>query len=190
MVMLSGAACYMPRLSPKLPSMLRVAITGPESTGKSTLSRRLAEHYRTTWAPEYARQYLGEYGPSYKLSDLEKIARGQLAAEAEAIAAASRVVFFDTDLLVIKIWAEDAFGECPAWIQRHLEERRYDLVLLPGIDLPWEYDPLREHPHRRPYFYELYRSELQKLGANYFEISGSSAQRLEQARKAVDSLCR
>jgi NadR type nicotinamide-nucleotide adenylyltransferase len=170
--------------------MIRVAITGPESTGKSTLSRLLAEHYRTTWAPEYARQYLEEHGPSYTLQSLEAIARGQLAAEAAAEAAARHVVFFDTDLLVIKIWAEDAFGQCPAWILRHLEQQRYDLVLLPGIDLPWEYDPLREHPHRRQYFYELYRSELQKMGATYVEISGSSAQRFEQARKAVDSLSR
>ena len=89
---------------------------------------------------------------------------------------------------MIKIWAENAFGQCPVWIQRHVEEHRYDLVLLPNIDLPWEYDPLREHPHRRQYFYELYRNELQKIGAAYVEISGSSAQRLEQARKAVDAL--
>jgi NadR type nicotinamide-nucleotide adenylyltransferase len=168
--------------------MLRVAITGPESTGKSTLSRLLAEHYGTTWAPEYARHYLEEHGPQYTLSDLEKIAHGQLAAEATATAAAHRVVFFDTDLLVIKIWAEDAFGTCPAWIVRQLEQQRYDLVLLPGIDLPWEYDPLREHPHRRQYFYDLYLNELQTMGANYVEISGPSNQRLEQACKAIDAL--
>lgn len=168
--------------------MLRVAVTGPESTGKSTLSRQLAEHYATAWAPEYARQYLQENGPSYTLHDLEAIARGQLAAEAAATAAAHEVVFFDTDLLVIKIWAEDAFGQCPAWILTHLEQQRYDLVLLPGIDLPWEFDPLREHPHRRPYFYDLYLTKLQKMGANYVEISGPSNQRFEQARKAVEAL--
>ncbi|QIL75877.1 MULTISPECIES: AAA family ATPase [Hymenobacter] len=168
--------------------MLRVAITGPESTGKSTLSRLLAEHYATTWAPEYARQYLEENGPRYTLYDLEQIAHGQLAAEASAAAAAREVVFFDTDLLVIKIWAEDAFGQCPDWIQRHLEQQRYDLVLLPGIDLPWEFDPLREHPHRRQYFYNLYLAQLQKMGATYVEISGTSGQRFEQARKAVDVL--
>jgi NadR type nicotinamide-nucleotide adenylyltransferase len=167
--------------------MLRVAITGPESTGKSTLSRLLAEHYGTTWAPEYARQYLEENGPRYTLHDLERIARGQLAAEAAAAAAAHEVVFFDTDLLVIKIWAEDAFGQCPAWIRRHLEQR-YDLVLLPGIDLPWEFDPLREHPHRRQYFYNLYLNELQTMGAAYVEISGTGGQRFEQARKAVEVL--
>jgi nicotinamide riboside kinase len=97
-------------------------------------------------------------------------------------------VFFDTDLLVIKIWAKDAFGQCPAWIQRHLEQPRYDLVLLPGIDLPWEFDPLREHPHRRQYFYDLYLAELQAMGATYVEISGPGSQRFEQARKAVDVL--
>ncbi|GAB2455851.1 hypothetical protein GCM10011375_03790 [Hymenobacter qilianensis] len=168
--------------------MLRVAITGPESTGKSTLSRQLAEHYGTTWAPEYARHYLEEHGSGYTLHDLEQIARGQLAAEATAAAAAHEVVFFDTDLLVIKVWAEDAFGQCPAWIQRHLEQQRYDLVLLPGIDLPWEFDPLREHPHRRHYFYDLYLAELRALGATYVEISGPGSQRFEQARKAVDLL--
>ena len=168
--------------------MLRVAITGPESTGKSTLSRLLAEHYATTWAPEYARQYLEENGSSYTLHDLEEIARGQLDAEAAAVAIAHEVVFFDTDLLVIKIWAEDAFGQCPAWIRSYLEQQRYDLVLLPGIDLPWEFDPLREHPHRRQYFYALYLHELQAMGANYVEISGTSNQRFEQARKAVDAL--
>ncbi len=109
-------------------------------------------------------------------------------ATAAAAAAAHEVVFFDTDLLVIKIWAEDAFGLCPAWIQRHLVQHRYDLVLLPGIDLPWELDPLREHPHRRPYFYDLYLKELQRLGANYVEISGTGSQRFEQARKAVEVL--
>ncbi|SMB96630.1 nicotinamide mononucleotide-binding domain [Hymenobacter roseosalivarius DSM 11622] len=168
--------------------MLRVAITGPESTGKSTLSRLLAEYYKTTWAPEYARQYLEEYGPGYTLQDLEAIAHGQLAAEAAAAATAHEVVFFDTDLLVIKIWAEDAFGQCPAWILRQLEQQRYDLVLLPNIDLPWEFDPLREHPHRRQYFYDLYLNELRNMGATYVEINGPPAQRFEQARKAVDAL--
>lgn len=172
--------------------MLRVALTGPESTGKSTLSRLLAEHYRTAWAPEYARQYLEEHGPRYALPDLEEIARGQLRAAAEATTEAGRlgrpVVFFDTELLVIKIWAEHAFGHCPAWIVRHLQQHPHDLVLLPNVDLPWEPDPLREHPHQRHYFYERYQHELRSLGANFAEISGPPAQRLEQARSLVDGL--
>ena len=87
---------------PQPPKVLRVSLTGPESTGKSTLAARLAAHYGTTFAPEFAREYLAGSGPHYTAEDLEEIARGQLAAEAEAEALATRVVFCDSDLLVIK----------------------------------------------------------------------------------------
>jgi NadR type nicotinamide-nucleotide adenylyltransferase len=172
--------------------MLRVALTGPESTGKTTLSRQLAAHYHTVWAPEYARQYLEENGPNYTLPDLEKIALGQLQAETTAAEQAARlgrpVVLFDTDLLVIKIWSEHAFGHCPEWVLRQIEHQRYDLILLLGVDLPWEPDPLREHPNHRQYFYDLYQRELRGQLSNFAEISGNPAQRLEQACFHIDEL--
>ncbi|GAA4011759.1 hypothetical protein GCM10022408_25320 [Hymenobacter fastidiosus] len=168
--------------------MLRVALTGPESTGKTTLSRLLAEQYQTTWAPEYARAYLEARGPNYGLADLETIAQGQLAAEEAAAAQAHRVVFYDTDLLVIKIWSEHAFGHCPEWILRRIEQRRYDLVLLLDVDLPWEPDPLREHPTHRQHFYNLYHTELSSQVSNFAEISGPPARRFEQACYLVDEL--
>ncbi|QJX46039.1 ATP-binding protein [Hymenobacter taeanensis] len=174
--------------------MLRIALTGPESTGKTTLSRQLAEQYRTAWAPEYARQYLEERGPDYTLADLEEIARGQLQAEDAAVQQArhlgKHLVFLDTDLLVIKIWSEHAFGHCPEWILRRIAQHHYSLVLLLGVDLPWEPDPLREHPNHRQYFYDLYQRELRSQVANFAEISGSPAQRLEQACFYVDELLR
>ncbi|GGG30630.1 AAA family ATPase [Hymenobacter glacieicola] len=172
--------------------MLRVALTGPESTGKTTLSRLLAEHYHTVWAPEYARHYLEERGPNYTLADLEEIARGQLEAEATAAAAAARlgrpILFCDTDLLVIKIWSEHAFGHCPDWIRRQVQVQQYSLVLLLGVDLPWEPDPLREHPNHRQYFYDLYQRELREQFSNFAEISGTPSQRLEAACFHVDAL--
>ncbi|MBC8083675.1 MAG: ATP-binding protein [Hymenobacter sp.] len=174
--------------------MLRVTITGPESTGKTTLSRQLAAHYHTAWAAEYARGYLEANGPRYSLPDLEAIAQGQLDAEARAAAEAraqDRPVFFcDTDLLVIKVWAEHAFGHCPAWILRYLEEPRYDLVLLLNVDLPWEPDPLREHPNLRQHFFRIYQRTLQEQGANFTIISGPPAQRFGQAGRLVDELLR
>lgn len=171
-----------------------VALTGPESTGKSTLSRLLAAHYGTTHAPEYARAYLDQHGPAYTLPDLEAIARGQLAAEetavAEAAAAGQSVVFFDTDLLVIKIWAEHAFGHCPAWIAQHLHQHPPSLTLLLAVDLPWEPDPLREHPDpaQRRYFYQWYCRELQALPGRYAKIGGPPAERLTRAVAAVEAL--
>lgn len=168
--------------------MLRVALTGPESTGKTTLSRQLAAHYHTAWAPEYARSYLQQHGPGYTLDDLEIIARGQVAAEEEAATRAHRVVFCDTDLLVIKVWAEHAFGQCPEWVKQRIQQQHYDLILLLDVDIPWEADPLREHPNHRQHFYSIYHSELSSQMANFAEISGSPAERLEQACFFVDEL--
>ena len=177
--------------------MRRISLTGPESTGKSTLAAQLAAHYGAAFVPEYARQYLQQHGPRYALADLEAIARGQLAAEDAALPgpaptppSAAGLLFCDTDLLVIKIWAEHAFGVCPAWVLRELARPRYALTLLLGVDLPWAPDPLREHPApaQRRYFYELYRAELQARNWPFVEISGPPAQRLAQARAAVDAL--
>ena len=168
----------------------RVSITGPEAAGKSTLAAQLAAHYGTTFVPEYARAYLQEHGPGYTLADLENIARGQLAAEEAAASQASGLLFCDTDLLVIKVWAENAFGHCPAWIETELCRPRYALTLLLAPDLPWQPDPLREHPDpaQRQHFYQLYRQTLLALGWPFAEISGPGKQRLAQAQVAVDKL--
>ena len=170
--------------------MLRVSLTGPESTGKSTLAAQLAVHYRTSFAPEFAREYLALSGPHYTVGDLEEIARGQLAAEIEAEARAHDVVFCDSDLLVIKIWAEHAFGTCPEWVLKRIDEQQYDLVLLMGVDLPWQPDPLREHPHLRQHFYDLYQRELREQMSNFAEISGDGDRRFAQACFLVDELLR
>ena len=167
--------------------MRRISLTGPESAGKSTLAAQLAAHYGTTFVPEYARQYLEENGARYTLPDLEAIAHGQLAAEDTAVTQAADLLFCDTDLLVLKIWAENAFGTCPAWILAELARPRYALTLLLAPDLPWAPDPLREHPDpaQRWHFYELYRAELVVRGWPFAEISGPSAERLKQAVAAI-----
>ena len=170
--------------------MQRISLTGPESAGKSTLAAQLAAHYGTGFVPEFARQYLEKNGPAYALPDLEAIARGQLAAEDAAAAQARRLLFCDTDLLVIKIWAENAFGTCPPWVLAELAQPRYALTLLLAPDLPWTPDPLREHPDpaRRWHLYRLYKAELQRLSWPFVEISGLPPQRLAQAIAAADAL--
>ena len=170
--------------------MLRISLTGPESAGKSTLAAQLAAHYGTTFVPEYARAYLEESRTAYTLADLEAIARGQLAAEDVAAAQATRLLFCDTDLLVIKFWAENAFGTCPVWVLAELARPRYALTLLLAPDLPWAPDPLREHPDpaQRWHFYNLYRAELVSRAWPFVEISGPPAQRLAQALGACAKL--
>ncbi|PKV66660.1 AAA family ATPase [Pontibacter ramchanderi] len=170
--------------------MLKVAITGPESTGKSTLSQQLAAHYNTVWVPEYARTYIEDLARPYTLQDLETIARGQLDLEEQIEQEANRILFSDTDLLVIKIWSEHAFGMCPDWVLQKLKQQDYNLYLLMGVDLPWEPDPQREHPHLRQFFYDWYKRELEALGVPFLEISGQHEARLEKAIGRVDALLR
>ena len=161
--------------------MLRIAVTGPESTGKSTLAEKLAGHYQTVWVPEYAREYIGNLNRLYTLADIEEIARQQLATEQKMASAANKVLFCDTDLFVIKVWAEHAFGQCPAWILEEIQKNRYDFHLLLNTDLPWQPDPQREHPHLRQHFIELYKKELTNAGVKWQLVSGTQHQRLEQA---------
>jgi NadR type nicotinamide-nucleotide adenylyltransferase len=167
-------------------SLFKVAITGPESTGKSTLAQQLAGHYQDIWVPEFARTYLAGLSRPYLAADVEQIAHGQLALYQQARAQASRFVFADTDLLVIKIWMLHAYGICPEWILQALGHQEFDLYLLMQVDLPWEEDPQREHPHLRPFFYNWYKRELQAYGFPFVEISGSQLERRQNAIQAID----
>ncbi|MFD2246119.1 AAA family ATPase [Pontibacter ruber] len=168
--------------------MLKIAITGPESTGKSTVAEKLARHYDTVWVPEYARTYIGNLGRTYTLEDIEAIARGQVALEQELKSKADKLYFADTDMLVLKIWSEHAFGHVPAYILEKLKQQDYNLYLLMGVDLPWEPDPQREHPHMRQFFYDWYKRELEAMGAPFVEVSGQQDARFELVRLHVENL--
>ena len=166
----------------------RVAITGPESTGKSTLAGRLAKYFDTVWVPEYAREYLEKNGPQYALQDVENIARGQLERENAAAGKAKGVLFCDTDLLVVKIWCEVVFGSCPAWIEQQFLNHRYDVYLLCAPDIAWEPDPLRENPDDREELFGLYEKALKTNGMPYRIVRGKGNVRFENARTFVEEI--
>ena len=168
--------------------IIKVAITGPESTGKSTLAAQLATHYQTVWVPEFARSYIAELPQRYKPQDIEKIARGQFSSVQEALSAANKIMFADTDLLVIKIWFTHAFGYCPAWILEALEKQNFELYLLMNVDLPWQADEQREHPHLRQFFYDWYKQELELYGFPFAEISGNQEERFQNALEHVQKI--
>jgi NadR type nicotinamide-nucleotide adenylyltransferase len=121
--------------------MIRISVTGPESTGKSWLAQRLAEHFHSKWEPEYARKYLEEINRSYTYDDILHIARKQFEEE-NSLAKQSAMLFCDTDFCVTSIWCEVKYGKIHDWITTKLLENHYGLYLLCDIDLPWHYDPL------------------------------------------------
>ncbi len=166
----------------------RIMITGPESTGKSMLAQALAAHYQTEWVPEVARTYLKEIGRPYQERDLLEIAKAQMALEEQKARKANRLLFCDTGMLVLKIWSEHSYGRCHPWILRQWQEHSYTQYLLPDIDMPWQPDPQREHPHLREYFFKLYKEHLQLQQLPFQVISGLGETRLKRAIQLIDSL--
>ena len=171
--------------------MRKVVVIGPESTGKSTLCQQLADHYSTIWCPEYAREYLLKNGMNYTGEDLAAIAVGHVGLQKELEAGArNNIYFIDTDMYVMKVWYEVAFGKCPSWILKAIAQTEYDLYLLCNTDLPWEKDELREYPDLafRQKLFKMYRDIMINSGVPWVEISGTNEQRLRIAIRGVDTI--
>jgi len=166
----------------------RIAITGPESTGKSQLAKKLAEHYNTVWVPEFAREYLNIINRPYVQADILEIAKGQVESEDRLANFAKKILFCDTEAIVTKIWSEFLYKNCHEWILGEIKKNRYDLYLLCNIDLPWVADPLREHPVKRQYFFDLYYKELKSRDFNFYVISGEGDERFQNAIDIIENI--
>src|SRR5688572_20917216 len=187
----------------KLQHMLKkIVILGPESTGKSTLCKQLAAHYKTLWCPEFAREYLLQHGMNYSFEDLLTIAKGQLALEDESEVRNQKsevknintthhsLLFIDTDMYVMKVWCEFVFGNCHRFILDQIVERKYDLYLLCNIDLPWIKDELREYPdlESRQRLYSIYKDIMINQSVPWVDINGDYDERLTKAITCIDSI--
>jgi len=166
----------------------RIAITGPESTGKSQLAMQLARHFKTVWVPEFARSYLDDLENKYEYKDLIIIGENQLNRENSFAKDANNFLFCDTDFTVLKIWSEDKFHQCDPWITDKYKTHIYDLYLLMDIDLQWSYDKQREDPKRRQYLFNWFKKELINLDVNLKIIRGNGDERLNSAIKHIQNL--
>lgn len=170
----------------------RIAVVGPESCGKSTLSAQLAaglqaQGLRAAHVTEYARAYYADRPYQVTMSDIEAIARGQLQAEATAARQHDWLVC-DTTVLTCKIWAEVAFGQATPALLQHYHPQDYVLTLLTAADIPWQPDPLRSHPAERDWLLGLYQAELAATGTDAILLQGGEQQRLQQAWQALRAL--
>lgn len=165
---------------------IRVAVTGPESTGKTTLAQQLAERYSGLFIPEYARTYIEKLPRHYTFEDVENIARMQVDEYYLACATDQEFIFFDTWLIITKVWFRWVFGMVPDWLEEKIRSCSIDLFLLCQPDLPWEEDPVRENGgENRIRLYNAYRSELINYGFNFVEIEGADDARLKNAEEAL-----
>ncbi len=166
----------------------RVAVVGPESTGKTTLAAQLAGHFQTVWVPEFARQYLAEKNLNFDLEDIQQIAKGQMSTEDQLARSANRLLICDTELITTTLWSQHFFAACPEWIQSEANRRQYDLYLLADIDTPWVADPQRVGDHLRSAFLDRLRQELVVRNRPYKLVSGSYDERFRKAVLAIEAL--
>ena len=170
---------------PKTGASMRIALTGPESTGKTTLAVLLAEYLGATCIPEFARSYLLERQGIYDQSDLLAIAKGQLNLWVQN-EKAPRLVS-DTEMIVLKIWSEFKYGEVDPFILDALSNQRFDHYFLCYPDIAWEEDPLREHPEQRMELFALYLKELQERRLPFTVVKGETFTRLNDCLRLLKS---
>jgi nicotinamide riboside kinase len=166
---------------------IKIAVVGPESCGKTTLSQQITVLLEGILVPEFARFYLEEKGRNYNLNDLLFIHKKQLALEQESLSKGNRWIVCDTTPLVIEIWAKEVFGEIPEEITATHQAHSYEFYLLCAPDIPWSPDPLRENPHDRDRLFALYQKRLQDLNVPFAVVTGSGSQRLMNAFEFVKS---
>jgi nicotinamide riboside kinase len=164
--------------------MLKIIVTGPESSGKTTLCKALSEHYNLPFTKEFAREYLSHLGKDYLQEDLLEIAKGQFENE-QLTTNKQQISLHDTDLITLKIWSNYKYGNCENWILEQIEKQKVEnrFYLLCKPDLKWDYDPLRENPTNRNVLLEIYKQEIENLGHKFFIIKGE-----ERNEQAIESL--
>ncbi len=168
--------------------MIKIVLTGPESTGKTTLAKQLSKRFDASMVPEFARYFINNLDRDYVESDLLEIAKGQLDYEQHQSLITNEILICDTDLLTIKIWSEYKFGRCDPQILQWIDSQQYDHYLLCGIDITWEFDPQRENPEERLELYEIYKKELVLYKKPFTEIVGNEGQRLQKSVELIHSI--
>ncbi len=163
---------------------IRIAFTGPECSGKTTLSKWLSNEINGEYCEEYAREYLSN--KKYQLSDIDHIGKKQIQLWDEKQNAS--LLIADTEFLVLKIWSEEKFKSCSYFIDNNFNKQKFDLYFLCKPDIPWAYDPLRESKNQRDELFKKYLSTLKEKDYNFITLSGNLEQRKKMIKKTLISL--
>lgn len=166
----------------------RICVFGPESTGKSTLARSLAERYGATLVPEFARTWLELGAPRDVVpEDMPIIARGQRASEVALARGGAPLLIADTDALATAVWSDLLFGARAAEVSALADTARFDLTLLCDVDVPWVDDAVRYLPENRRAAFDRFERELRARGRDYVVLRGDWHERHAMALAAIES---
>ena len=181
------------KLEQRSRGLKKVVLFGPESTGKTTLARRLAAHFDTVWVPEYSRGFLQKKWEEQRKicgrEDMLPIAYGQMALENSMAEAAKGLLICDTNLLESVVYSQIYFnGYCHPSLLKHALKAHYDLYLLTYIDIPWVKDDLRDRPEHRDFMYARFKKALEDHGLPYCIIKGEGQERFDLAVETIENL--
>ena len=172
--------------------IIKIAICGPECTGKTTLAIQLAEHFNTVWIPEFACNYLQQKKDvnqkKYQKEDLLPIAFGQTNLENEGLKSAKTLVFTDTNLMVTKVFSDIHYGDTDPVIEKAAKKHKYDLFFLTDVDVPWQKENLRDTPTDREKTLQVFEENLIKYNKPYIKIAGSKEKRFQKAVALISNL--
>jgi len=161
--------------------VVRVAILGAESSGKSTLAEHLAAHYGTVWVPEYLREFVDNHARVPFESDQYPIACAQLERENEAAARARRFLFCDTTPLMTALYSRQYWGRVDPQLARLDSRHDYAWTFVTAPDSPWEPDGLqRESEEVRQQVHRMLVETLASRAIPYVLLAGGLAQRMAQ----------
>ena len=167
----------------------KIVISGPESTGKTSLAEGLSGHFKGRYIYEYAREYIAALDRPYNYDDLMRIAEMQVRLEKEMLGKARQYLFYDTYLIITKVWFKVVFGHYPEWLDECLGNSGIDLFLICYPDLPWVSDPVRENPgEMRLKLFQMYKEEAEHFGFPVAVIKGNNHLRLRNAVKAINDI--
>lgn len=159
---------------------LKIGILGPESTGKSTLGKQLSTLLGGIYIKEYARTYVREH-PHYTYADVCHIAE----TNREEWRAAEGLSFFDTELIITRVWMDRVYQKHPEWMEPNPCPMDLYLLLMPDIE--WQADPTRENGNQavREELFDCYLNYIQATGRPYVIVRGRDEKRLTLALEAV-----
>ena len=164
-----------------------IVITGPESSGKTTLFERLKILSGFNFIPEYSRTYLEKIKRPYRYDDILQIANHYVN-ELKSVSQNKLSVISDTDLLTLQIWCEFKYKKCHPFIMENLKINPPDLYLICSPNIPWEFDPQRENQNDRIELYNIHLDKIKELGISFEIIEGNLSKRLIQSKKLVQNL--
>lgn len=166
--------------------MKRILVTGPESSGKTELVTQLSMRFNGYAVDEYARHYVEKLGRPYEYGDVEHIASVQ-ASQYDSEYEAKEFVFFDTWLIITRVWFDVVYGQIPGWLDDRISDASFDLVLLCAPDIPWIPDSVRENGgDDRVLLFERYKQELKRFSMDWKLVTGLGEERIHCAEQIIN----